>query len=141
MEADERMRKSSVDPRGEIQKGSTCGTAVGAKQGRTKGNIQKAKYTEPERRHGKPGREEGERSGKCKRNRSTEEASCEAKTGRAWKRKNRRLSSEMLKRKRTKESGSQAPIPEEKSKREAPVERMWERSREGRKETNRKLST
>ena len=47
----------------------------------------------------------------------------------------------MLKRKRTKESGSQAPIPEEKSKREAPVERLWERSREGRKETNRKLST
>ena len=36
---------------------STCGTAVGAKQGRTKGNRQKAKYTEPERRHGKPGRE------------------------------------------------------------------------------------
>ena len=52
-----------------------------------------------------------------------------------------KLSSEMLKRKRTKESGSQAPIPEEKSKREAPVERLWERSREGRKETNRKLST
>ena len=49
-----------------------------------------------------------------------------------------RLSSEMLKRKRTKESGSQAPIPEEKSKREAPVEQLWERSREGRKETNRK---
>ena len=39
-----------------------------------------------------------------------------------------------------KTSGSQAPIPEEKSKREAPVERLWERSREGRKETNRKLS-
>ena len=47
----------------------------------------------------------------------------------------------MLKRKRTKESGSQAPIPEEKSKREAPVEQLWERSREGRKETNRKPST
>ena len=46
----------------------------------------------------------------------------------------------MLKRKRTKESGSQALIPEEKSKREAPVERLWERSREGRKETNRELS-
>ena len=46
----------------------------------------------------------------------------------------------MLKRKRTKESGSQAPIPEEKSKREAPVEQLWERSREGRKETNRKPS-
>ena len=37
-------------------------------------------------------------------------------------------------------SGSQAPIPERKLKREAPVERLWERSREGRKETNRKLS-
>ena len=51
-----------------------------------------------------------------------------------------RLSSEMLKRKRTKGSGSQALIPEERSKREAPVERLWERSREGRKETNRELS-
>ena len=27
-----------------IQKGITCGTAAGAKQGRTKGNHQKAKY-------------------------------------------------------------------------------------------------
>ena len=53
-------------------------------------------------------------------------------------RKKQRLSSEMLKRKRTKGSGSQAPIPEGKPKREAPVERLWERSREGRKETNRK---
>ena len=44
----------------------------------------------------------------------------------------------MLKRKWTKESGSQAPIPEEKSKREAPVEQLWEQDREGRKETNRK---
>ena len=57
MEADERKRKSGTGPGVEIQKGITCGTAVGAKQGRTKGNIQKAKYTEPERRHGKPGRE------------------------------------------------------------------------------------
>ena len=47
----------------------------------------------------------------------------------------------MLKRKRTKESGSHALIPEENSKREAPVERLWERSWEGRKETNRKSST
>ena len=46
----------------------------------------------------------------------------------------------MLKRMWTKGSGSQALIPEEKSKREAPVERLWERSREGRKETNRELS-
>ena len=32
-------------------------------------------------------------------------------------------------------------IPEGKPEREAPVERLWERSREGRKETNRKPST
>ena len=61
MEADERKRKSGIDPRGEIQKGSTCGTAVGAKQGRTKGNKQKAKYSESDRMHGKPGRMEEEK--------------------------------------------------------------------------------
>ena len=65
---------------------------------------------------------------------------CEAELGSA-ERKKQRLSSEMLKRKRTKGSGSQALIPEEKSKREAPVEQLWERSWEGRKETNRKPST
>ena len=47
----------------------------------------------------------------------------------------------MLKRKRTKESGSQAPAPEEKSERGSPVEQLRERSRVGRKETNRKPST
>ena len=113
---------------------------MGAKLGRTKGNKQEAEYTEPERWHGKPGRAYGEESGKRERNGSTEEASCEAETGREWKGRTDRLSSEMLRWKRTKESGSQAPIPEEKSEREAPVERLWERSREGRKETNRKLS-
>ena len=61
--------------------------------------------------------------------------------GEIRKGKHRRLSSEMLKRKRSKENGSQALIPEEKTKREAPVEQLWERNREGRKETNRKLST
>ena len=40
----ERERKSGVDPRGEIQKGSTSGTAVGAKLGSTKGNKQEAEY-------------------------------------------------------------------------------------------------
>ena len=44
MEADERKRKSGTDPGGEIQKGSTSGTAVGAKLGRTKGNKQEAEY-------------------------------------------------------------------------------------------------
>ena len=48
-------RKSGVDPRGEIQKGSTSGTAVGAKLGRTKGNEQKAEYENLERRHEKSG--------------------------------------------------------------------------------------
>ena len=47
----------------------------------------------------------------------------------------------MLKRKRTKGSGSQAPAPEGRPEREAPVEQLWERSWEGRKETNRKPST
>ena len=47
----------------------------------------------------------------------------------------------MLKWKGSKENGSQALIPEEKTKREAPVEQLWERNREGRKETNRKPST
>ena len=47
----------------------------------------------------------------------------------------------MLKRKRTKGSGREAEKPEGESKREAPVERLWERSREERKETNRKQST
>ena len=44
----------------------------------------------------------------------------------------------MLKRKRTKGSGSQAPAPEKRFERGSPVERLRERSREGRKETNRK---
>ena len=61
MEADERKRKSGTDPGGEIQKGSTCGTAVGAKQGRTKGNEQKAEYLESDGRHGKPGWKEEEK--------------------------------------------------------------------------------
>ena len=71
---------------------------------------------------------------------STGSTTCKGKPGRREKKK-QRPSSEMLKRKRTKESGSQAPVPEKKFKRESPVERLWERSREGRKETNRELST
>ena len=79
----------------------------------------------------------------------TEDARAEAGTGKAAVRQNRdeqerkkqRPSSEMLKRKRTKESGSQAPAPEERSERGSPVEQLRERSRAGRKETNRKPST
>ena len=65
---------------------------------------------------------------------------CEGETGRGEKKK-QRPSSGALKWKQTKGSGSQALIPEEKSKREAPVEQLWERNWEGRKETNRKPST
>ena len=61
MEGNESERKPSVDPRGENQKGSTCGTAVGAKQGRTKGNKQKAEYLESDGMHGKPGRKKEEK--------------------------------------------------------------------------------
>ena len=79
----------------------------------------------------------------------TEEARAETGTGKAAvmqnreekERKKQRLSSEMLKRKRTKGSGSQAPAPEGKTKRGSPVEQLRERSRAGRKETNRKPST
>ena len=53
-------------------------------------------------------------------------------------RKNGRLSSEMLMWKRTKESGSEALVPEERSERETPVERLWERSGDGRKEAEAK---
>ena len=56
-------------------------------------------------------------------------------------RKKQRLSSGVLQRKQTKESGSQASAPEEKSKRGSPVEQLRERSREERKETIRKPST
>ena len=77
----ERERKSGVDPRGEIQKGSTSGTAVGAKLGRTKGNKREAKYIESEEKHGKPGESEeekpGSESGRAKRG-----SRCEAET---WK--------------------------------------------------------
>ena len=111
---------------------------MGAKRGRTKGNEQKAEYENLEGRHERSGwRERGNRGsesgdGNCG-------SHCEAEAGMA-ERKKQRLSSEMLKRKRTQGSGSQALIPEERSKREAPVERLWERSEEGRKETNRKPS-
>ena len=86
---------------------------------------------------------QAERKGKGSGTKETElhrGTRCEGETGRGEKKK-QRPSSEMLKRKQTKGSGSQALIPEEKSKREAPVDQLWERSREGRKETNRKPST
>ena len=86
---------------------------------------------------------QAERKGKGSGTKETElhrGTHCEGETGRGEKKK-QRPSSEMLKRMWTKGSGSQALIPEERSKREAPVEQLWERNWEGRKETNRKPST
>ena len=77
-------RKSGTDPGGEIPKGSTCGPAVGAKLGRTKGNKQKAEYRNLEGRH--------ERSGRRERGKRRSESGsahgrshCEADTGREGK--------------------------------------------------------
>ena len=62
-EADERKQKASGKPGREAKaekKGSTGGTAVGAKPRRMKGNEQEAEYRNREGRHGKPGwRERG----------------------------------------------------------------------------------
>ena len=67
----------------------------------------------------------------------TEEATVRRKQEEKGK-EEQKLSSEVLKRKRTKESGSQVSAPEEKSERGSPVEQLRERSRAGRKETNSK---
>ena len=82
--------------------GITCGTAVGAKQGRMKGNKQRAEYKNLERRYEKSDwKERGERK-KRKRKTSTR------KTAVRWnweevERKRQRLSSRNPKLKRTKE--------------------------------------
>ena len=62
---------------------------MGAKQGRTKGNKQKAEYLESDGMHGKLGRKEEEKTGKRKQNREAEEANCEAETAEKRKRRNR----------------------------------------------------
>ena len=80
--------------------------------------------------------EKGE-TGEAKAETGTEEATVR-RNREEKERKKQRLSSEMLKRKRTQGSGSQAPAPEERSERGSPVEQLRERSRAGRKETNSK---
>ena len=77
--------------------------------------------------------EKGE-TGEAKAETGTEEATVR-RNREEKERKKQRLSSEMLKRKRTKGCGSQAPAPEERSERGSPVEQLRERSRAGRKET------
>ena len=73
-------------------------------------------------------------TGEAKAETGTEEATVR-RNREEKERKKQRLSSEMLKRKRTQGSGSQAPAPEERSERGSPVEQLRERSRAGRKET------
>ena len=82
----------------------------------------------------------GERPKKRERKGRTGEATVRRKREET-ERKKQRLSSEMLKWKRTKGSGSQAPAPERKLERGSPVEQLRERNRAGRKETIRKPST
>ena len=103
-----------------------------------KGNKQRAEYRNLEGRHEKSGRRErgnrGSESGVGHRR-----SHCEAKPGRE-ERKKQRLSSRNRKRSRRKEAERKGKAQSE-SGRAAPEEQLWERIGEGRKETNRKLST
>ncbi len=63
-------RKSSIGPN-EKSKGITCGTAVGAKQGKMKGNKQKAKYQSQERINEKSFKKEWGKRKKRKQKTST----------------------------------------------------------------------
>ena len=71
-------------PEGKIQKGSTCGTAVGAKQGRTKGNNRKPNMQNRKKRTGN----QAGQKGKAEETKGTEEhriAAVRQKTGRGQK--------------------------------------------------------
>ena len=88
--------KSCICPSSRDRKGITCGTAVGAKQERAKGNKQKAKYQNQERMNEKSDRKQWGRRKKRNRKTSTEEITVR------WKqeereRKKQRPSSGMLK--------------------------------------------
>ena len=80
-----------------------------------KGNKQEAEYKNLEGRHERSGwRERGKRK-KRERKTSTEVATVR-RNGKRRETKKQRLSSEALQQKWTKESGSQAPAPEENRK-------------------------
>ena len=86
------------------QKGSTGGTAVGAKPGGMKGNKQEAEYEEPGK---KTWETRLERTGKTKEAKAEREhrgSHCEAETGRKRKGRNSRLSSQNRKRGRRKKA-------------------------------------
>ena len=112
------------------QKGSTGGTAVGAKPGGMKRNKQKAEYEEPGRKTRETRSERTEKTQEAKAEREHRGSHCEAETGRKRKGRNRgqvaRTGTEADERKR-KERGK----PESESIREAPEEQLRERIREG----------
>ena len=108
----EKARKRSGGNEAET-KGSTGGTAVGAKPGGTKGNEQNAKYEEPgkkvwETRLGRTGKTEEARA-------ETEHrmSHCEAETGRT-ERKKQRLSSRKRNGSDRKETDGKRKIPNKK---------------------------
>ena len=53
---------------------------MGAKQGRTKGNKQKAKYSESDGMHGKPGRKKEEKQESESGTEKLKKANCKAET-------------------------------------------------------------
>ena len=88
-EGDERNRTGSGKCRGRERKASTCGTAVGAKRGRAKGNEQEAEYREPGR---KAWETRPERTGKTEGTKVRAEhcgSHCEAEAGRSGKGRSR----------------------------------------------------
>ena len=111
-------------------KGSIGGTAVGAKPRRMKGNKQKAEYKEPGRKTRETRSERTGKAREAKAERAHRGSHCEAETGRERKGRSRgqvvRTGTEADERKQ-KERGK----PESEGIREAPVEQLWERSREG----------
>ena len=71
------------------KKGSTCETAVGAKQGRMKGNKQEAEYEEPREKTRETGSEGTGKAKEAKAERAHRGSHCEAETGRKRKGRNR----------------------------------------------------
>ena len=74
-----------MDERKRKQKGSTGGTAVGAKPGRMKGNKQEAEYEEPRERAREIGSEGTGKAKEAKAELAHRGSHCEAETGRSGK--------------------------------------------------------
>ena len=86
------IRGSEGKARRRKRKGSTGGTAVGAKPGRMKGNKQEAEYEEPREKTRETGSGGTGKAKEAKAERAHRGSHCEAETGRA-ERKKQRLSS------------------------------------------------